>query len=242
MNPNKIISIIQSWNVRFDGSLKGLRSEEFLYRIKCLTRENFNGNFEHICRNLHVLLTGKAKEWYWRYHKSVENIEWESFCSAFRRQYKDYRTSFDIREELHNRKQKPNESFESFYDAMNEILDQLATPLHNQEIIEIISRNLRPEIRHELLYVDICSLGELKKLCLKREKLLNEEVFKKNSTTRGFSYRKVAAVELNDFVEDTVIQNSVDTSDSQSSVNAGNLEIHQNVGTAGRRGMYGTCA
>lgn len=220
MNPDKVTSTIQSWNVRFDGSLKGLRCEEFIYRISCLTNENFNGNFDCICRNLHIVLTGKAKEWYWRYHKSIESIDWESFCAAFRRQYKDFRSSFDIREELHSRKQKPNESFESFYDAINEILDQLQTPLHDQEIIEIISRNLRPEIRHELLYVDICSLAELKKLCLKREKLLNEDVFKRNNTSRGFQYRRVAAVEVNNFEDTEEEPCDIETLNAPISVNA----------------------
>lgn len=65
LNPDRITSMIQSWNVKFDGSLKGLRCEEFLYRIHVLTVENFNGNFDDtVCKNLHVLLTGKVKDWF----------------------------------------------------------------------------------------------------------------------------------------------------------------------------------
>lgn len=191
----KSTTIIQNWNTHFDGSSKGLRCEEFIYRIQCLTRENFDGDFEEVERNLHILLTGKARDWFWKYHKSQEVIEWNSFCAALRYEYKDYRTSFDIREELHNRKQKPNETFESFYDAINKILDLLTIPLHESEVIEIMSRNLRPEIRHELLYVEINSLAALKKLCLKREKLLNEDAFKRNIPSRIFPQRRIAAVE-----------------------------------------------
>lgn len=27
------------------------------------------------------MLTGKAKDWFWRYHKMVNRIQWDSFCS-----------------------------------------------------------------------------------------------------------------------------------------------------------------
>lgn len=97
MNPDKITTIIQSWNVKFDGSSDGLTCEEFLYRIKCLVEETFNGNFDDsVGKNLHVMLTGKAKNWYWRYRKSVNRIVWDTFCIEFKRQYKDYRTTFRI--------------------------------------------------------------------------------------------------------------------------------------------------
>ncbi|XP_065356057.1 uncharacterized protein LOC135950441 [Calliphora vicina] len=63
---DKITAIIQNWNIKFDGSTKGLTVEEFLYRVRSLTTENFNGDFSIICKNLPMLLTGKARDWYWR--------------------------------------------------------------------------------------------------------------------------------------------------------------------------------
>lgn len=214
MHPDKISNIIQSWHVKYDGSAKGLRCEEFLYRINCLTVENFNGNYDYICNNLHILLTGKAKDWYWRYHKSVTKIEWEPFCAALKYQYKDFRTSFDIREELHNRKQKPSETFESFYDAISEIIDNLSEPLEEEEIIEIVTRNLRPEIRHELLYVQIRSIAHLKKLCQKREKLLSEDAFKRGNFKTNVSFpsqqRRVAVVQTDTKMEDRLSNSEID--------------------------------
>lgn len=220
LHPDKVTTIIQSWNVKFEGSSDGLHCEEFLYRIKCLVEETFNGNFDDsVGKNLHVLLTGKAKTWYWRYRKTVPRIVWESFCTELKKQYRDYRTTYDIREELHNRKQKPGESFETFYDAIHSIIDHLAIPLDEEEIIEIVVRNLRPEIRHELLYVQVRSIGHLKKLCQKREKLLNEESFRRSHTNRyptTGQQRRVAAIEHNDiypesnidFVDANVVDNT----------------------------------
>lgn len=96
-------------------------------------------------------MAGKARDWYWRYHKQVNVINWDEFCEAIRFQYRDFKSSFDIRDELRNRKQKQNESFDKFYEAISAIMDRLPTPLSELELIEIITRNLKPEIRQELL-------------------------------------------------------------------------------------------
>ncbi|KAI8118623.1 hypothetical protein CVS40_9745 [Lucilia cuprina] len=183
--PNdKITSIIQNWGLKFDGTSTGLTVEEFLYRLKSLTIDNFQGDFNIICKNLHILLTGKAREWFWRYHKQVDVINWNDFNEAIRFQYKDFKSSFDIREEIRNRKQKTGESFDMFYESLSTIMDRLPTPLSEMELIEIITRNLRPEIRHELLYIPIHSIPHLRKLVQMRESFLNDEYVRRNFSAR----------------------------------------------------------
>lgn len=61
---DKITSIIQSWNLKFGGSLNGLNIESFIYRVESLTRDTFNDDFTLVSKNLQVLLSGKAIEWY----------------------------------------------------------------------------------------------------------------------------------------------------------------------------------
>lgn len=184
MRPDKITSIIRDWHIRFDGSSNGISVDEFLYRVRTLTRENLNNDFSQLCKNLPLLLTGKAQDWYWRYHKQVNQIEWESFCAALKYQYKEFRSNFDIKEEIRSRKMKPNENFETFYEAISSLLDRLDTPMPEQELIEILTRNLRPEIRHELLYVPIFSIAHLRKLVQMRESLLGDEYFRKSMSPK----------------------------------------------------------
>lgn len=184
MPSDKATSIIQSWNLKFDGSSSGLNVEEFLYRIRSLTNDNFNGDYAVICRNLNTLLTGKAKEWYWRYHKQTPCLNWNEFCEAIRGQYKDFKTSFDIREEIRNRKQKANESFDAFFEAVSAIMDRLPRPMTEEELIEILPRNLRPEVRQDLLYVRINSISHLRQLVQTREHFLNDEYVRKNLAMR----------------------------------------------------------
>lgn len=204
IRPEKLTAIIQNWNVKFDGSSTGLTVEEFLYRVKSLTQEHFENNFAVICKNLPVLLTGKAREWYWRYHKQVDSIEWTSFCAALKCQFKDMRSSFELKEEIRNRKMRPGENFETFYDSVCSILDRLAQPLPEEELVEILVRNLRPEIRHELLYVPIFTIAHLRNLVQKREKLFEDESYRRNTQLKQqfnpsmTNRRNIAEVEQSD--------------------------------------------
>lgn len=185
---DKISSIIHNWNVKFDGSPNGLHVEEFLYRINSLTQDTFNGDFSVTCRNLHILLVGKARDWYWRYHKQVKTVNWKDFCEALRGQYREFKSSFDIREEVRNRKQRPGETFDIFFDAVLAIMDRLPTPMSDSELIEILARNLRPDIRQDLLYVPIHSISHLRKLVQMREYFLNDESVRKNLLARNPTY------------------------------------------------------
>lgn len=182
---DKITSIVQNWNLKFDGSQNGLDVDEFLYRVRSLTFENFNGDFTLICKNLQMLLSGNAKRWFWRYHKQVQLIEWDDFCEAIRSQYQNCKTAFDLREEIRNRRQKPGETFEAFIDAVSTIIDKLPSPMSETELIEVLTRNLRPEIRQDLLYVSVHSISHLRKLVQKREHFLSDEHVRRNLTVRG---------------------------------------------------------
>lgn len=182
---DRITSIIQNWGLKFDGAPTSLTVDEFLYRVRTLTEDHFNGDFAVICKNFNILLSGKARDWFWRYRKQVENVNWDDFCDAIRYQYKDYKSTSDIREEIRNRKQRIGESFDIFYEAISAIMDRLPTPIGESELIEIVTRNLRPEIRQDLLYIPINSMPHLRRLVQMRESFLNEEHVRRNLASRN---------------------------------------------------------
>lgn len=200
----KIPSIIRNWNIRFDGTKNGLTVDEFIYRISSMTQQQLNGDFEITCNNLQVLLFDKALHWYWRYHKKVNSIKWEDFCVALKCEFKDMRSTYDIREELRNRKMRPGETFESFYDSICLILDHLETPMVEAELVEILVRNLSPDIRHELLYVPVYSIAHLRKLVQMRENLLTDAFYRKNmvakphQASQATGRRHIAEVKVDD--------------------------------------------
>lgn len=145
-----------------------------------------------ILRNLNTLLIGKAEDWYWCYHKQTSSLNWDDFCQAIGAQYRDFKTSYDIREELRNRKQRTNESFDAFFEAVSAIMDRLPCPMTDNELIEILARNLRPEVRQDLLYIKINSISHLRQLVQTREHFLSDEYVRKNLPSRAINTNNVA--------------------------------------------------
>lgn len=171
---DKVGHIIHNWQIRFTGDPKGMPVENFIYRVEALTRQTLGGNFDLLCDHMSALFESKASDWFWRHHKSCRRIIWSDFCNALREQYNDTRTDVDYREMIRDRKQKPGEPFDTFYDALIDISDRLATPLPERLLVEILRRNLQPEIQHELLNLEIKSVSQLREICRKREFFLQD--------------------------------------------------------------------
>jgi len=128
--------------------------DNFIYRVEALTRQTLNGNLNLLCRNISVLFEGKANDFFWRYHKANGEILWERFPTALRLQFRQSRDDGDLEEFIRNTKEKPNEIFDSSYDTVSELVDQLDQPWTASKLVRVLRGNLRPEIRHEILNLD----------------------------------------------------------------------------------------
>ncbi|XP_044574087.1 uncharacterized protein LOC116655403 [Drosophila ananassae] len=170
----------------------GVPIDDFIYRVEALTHKTLDGNFAVLCRNVSVLFEGKATEFYWRYHKSVAEVRWDRLCSALRLQFRQNRDDVDVEELIRNRKQKPNESFDAFYDSANVMIDQLQTPWSTRKLVRILKNNLRPEIRHEILNVEAVTAQELREICRRREAFL-EDVKRSHGYSRVTPFRREVA-------------------------------------------------
>lgn len=174
LQSRQTVDIMQKWGVHFDGSVEGLGVEEFIYRITSLTNETLDSDFSIMCRHIHVLFTGKARSWYWRYHKQVDQIDWTKMCASLRQQYQDYRSDFMSMELIRARKQKTGESFSSFYEAVATLIDKASIRVEDEELVEILKSNLLPETRQKLLFQPVHSVGHLRRLVQMSENLAYE--------------------------------------------------------------------
>lgn len=172
--PDKVLHIISNWKIKFTGSVNSISVENFLYRIEALTSHTLQGDFDLLCRNASSLFEGKAADWFWRYHRSVHSVNWHDLCRALRQQYSDSRSDVDIRELIRDRKQRQGESFDNFYESVVQLTDRLREPLSCDMLVEILRRNLLPEIQHEILNLKITSLQELRDICRRREFFLQD--------------------------------------------------------------------
>ncbi|EDW53900.1 GM18286 [Drosophila sechellia] len=79
----------------------------------------------------------------------------------------------DIEELIRDTEQKPNE-INSFYDTVSEFVDQLEQLWIANELARVLGSQLRPEIRHENLYIDVRTVSELREICKRRETFLDD--------------------------------------------------------------------
>lgn len=143
-------------------------------RIELQVIDSLGGNFNLLCEHAQSLFASEAKEWYWRYRRSVQRVTWPSLCQALRTNFQQHKSDFEIKEAIRARKQGPTECFDDFRNAILRTAEALQTPLSEMELVEIMQHNLRPRIRHQLLFVPVNSLAELRRLCLRGESLANE--------------------------------------------------------------------
>lgn len=212
--PDKVLHIMSNWKIKFNGNINGLSIENFIYRVKALTLQTLQGDFDLLCRNASSLFEGKAADWFWRYHRSVPVVSWQELCRALRQQYSDSRTDIDIRELIRDRKQNRGESFDVFYESIVELTDRLKEPLSETMLVEVLRRNLQPEIQHEILNLRINSLQELRNICRKREFFLQDVRRKQGILPAKSNIGSRRMAELDEVV-DTVLLDSQDDVDDQ---------------------------
>jgi len=147
--PDKVVHILNGWKIRLSGNEDGLSVDNFIYRVEALTRQTLEGNFTILCSNASMLFEGKARDFYWRFHKTSPVLRWDLLCQACRKQFRDTRTDVDIRETIRDRTQKEKVNLDSFHDAIMQMMDGLEVPFEEFTVVDILKRNLRSEIRHE---------------------------------------------------------------------------------------------
>lgn len=199
-------SIISGWHLRFSGQGDDILSvDDFIYQVQALTVQSLRGNFNILCDHIHLLFRDKALKWYWRYHRKTDRLDWESLCRELSNQFRDSRTDYDIMEQLRSRKQRPHEKFDTFYDAVLNLTDRLQSPIYESDLIEILKRNLRPEVRKELLYFPIGSILKLREYVEKYE-VLEEELNKVRVNKNFLPRRNISEIEAGSSPDEDVVE------------------------------------
>lgn len=127
--------------------------ENCIYRMKMLTHQTLEGNFPFCLQIPVCCLMARLESFTGDFTKHFQSNGVISYCLALRKQFRDTRTDVDIREDIRDRKQRENENFDTFYDAIVALMDELEIPLSEKSTVETQRRYVRPEIRHELLSV-----------------------------------------------------------------------------------------
>lgn len=200
-NSDKVLNIIRNWRLKFSGRSDEMDVDEFIYRVNILTSNTLNGDYELLCNHAYSIFEGKALDWFWKYHQRNNQISWISLTNALRRQYKSDYSDFDIRDDIRRRKQKSNETFDEYLDSVVAIMDKLKTPMTDEELCETVLRNLKPEIRLELLHIEIKQISQLRREVRKHEKFMTD--MRTNTGYRNsYSKRQIAELDCDSQIQD----------------------------------------
>jgi len=170
--PDKVSSVISNWNVKFTGMANDMPVEDFIYRINSLTIQCLNANWNLLYQFANVLFSGPALQFYWRFQRTSSEPNWFHLCTSLRERYREQRTDEEIKDSLRHRKQKSGENFDDFLDAILTIADALREPMSDSELVTNVKKNLKPELRLELLHVLTPNIASLRAECHKHERFL----------------------------------------------------------------------
>lgn len=169
------ISPMTKWSIEFDGD-KGISVEDFVYRVERL-KQTSNLSWAHVCANFHVLLKGKANDWFWLVYirRNSAQTDWPSLKSAILSYFRGSRTSTDIIRAMINRRQTSDEDFDTYCCAVLHMNNQLIPPLGEHELLEILRGNLKWQIAQLIYTAPVNSVEQLRNLCRRAERDLKKQ-------------------------------------------------------------------
>lgn len=171
--PRSPASCMQSWNLNFDGSCKEFTVEEFIFRTEHLAKTS-NIPLVVVADNLYILLRGIALQFYWECIKKLNVNTWPALKSEMISRFKNRHIVSQIRSALDIRKQKYNESFYSFYNSIMTISAPMQDLLSQDDLLNILRKNMRPGLRAFLAIRRYESVNELVNDCIEFEQTWSE--------------------------------------------------------------------
>lgn len=156
------------WNFVFDGTSSDFSIDEFIMRVEHLSKTNNLSN-QMLADNLYVLLKGLALNYYWKCIKTIIPLNWDKLKQELSDKFQNLRTKPQLRLVLNARKQKPGESFDVFYNSLQEMASSMQTNIPNQEMLNLIRNNMRPALQMSLAIQKYSHIGELVRDCITTE-------------------------------------------------------------------------
>ncbi|XP_067624696.1 uncharacterized protein [Eurosta solidaginis] len=175
INKNKF-KTIRDWGLKYDGGIKSIPIERFLFRVETLQRRHGISSND-LYASFHLLLTGAAQEWFWLYMEERTGEEEDGFThlrEALLDHFRKADCDEEIRQAMNERKQEHRESFDNFYACVRGMALTMKSPMAEGSLVNLMRRNLKSRIKNLIFGCQITTLAELKTQCRRAEKHLDE--------------------------------------------------------------------
>lgn len=168
-NNARKLNPMTKWRIRFDGSRATMSVEEFLFRLDALASADQVPETQ-LSMSLHLVLTGKAENWFWLYRRRFPNYEWKQLKDALQREFRSESADHEIRRLIDARRQQPKEAFSDFRMDIDALVARMVVPIVESELVCIVRRNMNPKLQEYLMLREVSSMDELRDLCRKYER------------------------------------------------------------------------
>ena len=191
INNDKSRSFARS-GISFDGSPGGLPADLFILQIETLAK-SMKINHDTLLNEISFVLKGTALHWYWSFRRNNPYLKWQQLKSTFLEKFEDRRTDVEIRHMIESRRQYPRESFMQFYQHVWSLTLQCQTPYPEDRLIEVLRRNMYPQLQYHLTDRYFTNVNDLIKSCMAWENTWN----RLKMGQQNYGYPKPSINELN---------------------------------------------
>lgn len=165
--PHQQCAIIEKWP-KFTGDTNSVPVTDFLKQIDILCR-SYDINKQELRMHAHLLFKDNAYVWYTTYEEKFNS--WESLEVYLKMRYDNPNRDRLIREEMRNRKQRPNELFSAFLADMEMLAQRMIRKMSEAEKFEMIVENMKLSYKRRLALEPIQSIDHLAQMCYKFDAL-----------------------------------------------------------------------
>lgn len=165
--PHQTCNIMEKWP-KFGGDTNPVPVVDFLRQLELLCR-SYQISEDELRTHAHLLFKDDASIWYTAYEPKFDS--WNTLLYYLRMRYDNPNRDRFVREEMRNRKQRPNELFSAFLTDMETLAQRLIRKMTEQEKFDIIAENMKISYKRRLALEEVVSIEHLAQLCYRFDTL-----------------------------------------------------------------------
>lgn len=165
--PHQTCNIIEKWP-KFAGDANPVPVIDFLMEIDVMCR-SYHVSKEELRTHAHLLFKEDAYVWYTAYERRFDS--WDTLLYQLRLRYDNPNRDRVTKEEMKNRKQRPNERFSAFLTDIEKMCQRLMRPMSESEKFELVAENMKMSYKRRLVPFTITSIDELQDVCFRFDAL-----------------------------------------------------------------------
>lgn len=165
--PHQQCNIIEKWP-KFSGDNNHIHVTDFLRQIDMLCR-SYAISKQDLRMHAHLLFKDSAYIWYTTYEDRFDS--WATLEGYLKMRYDNPNRDRIVREEIRNRKQRPNELFSAFLADIEMLAQRLNHKMSEREKFDLIVENMKISYKRRLALEPIHSIEHLAQLCYKFDAL-----------------------------------------------------------------------